>query len=81
MSPLDATNALIIMGFIVFVSSRQERPSQYGEGRNISVSRLRYSANHNALDSWPIRARLASQNDELCKNRRVSERRSIEEQQ
>ncbi len=39
------------MGFIVFVSSRQETPSQYGEGRNISVSRLRYSANHNPLDS------------------------------
>ncbi len=73
MSPLDATNALFVMGFIVLVSSRRETPSQYGEGRNISVSRLRYSVNHNALDSWPIRARLASQNDELCKNRRVSE--------
>ncbi len=36
---------------------------------------------HNALDIWPIRARLASQNDEFCKNRRISERRSIEEQQ
>ncbi len=81
MSPLDATNALFIMGFIVFVSSRLDMASQYGEGRNISVSRLRCSANHNALDSWPIRARLASQNDELCKNQRVSERRSIEEQQ
>ncbi len=46
--------------------------SQYGEGRNISVSRLRDSANHNAPDNWPIRARLASQNDELCNNRRVS---------
>ncbi len=34
---------------------------------NISVSRLRYSVNHNALDSWPIRAHLASQNDKLCK--------------
>ncbi len=81
MSPLDATNALFIMGFIVFVSSRQDTASQYGKGRNISVTRLRYPANHNALDSWPIRARLASQNDELCKNRRVSEKRSIEEQQ
>ncbi len=80
MSPLDATNALFIMGFIVFVSSSQDTASQYGEGRNISVSHLRYSANHNALDSWPIRARLISQNDELCKNRRVSERRGIEEQ-
>ncbi len=48
---------------------------------NISVSGLRYSANHNALDIWPIRACLASQNDELCKNQRVSERRGIEEQQ
>ncbi len=38
---------------------------QCGKGRNISVTRLRYSANHNELDSWPIRARLASQNDEL----------------
>ncbi len=50
-------------------------------GRNIAVTHLRYSANHNALDSWPIRAHLASQNDELCKNRRISERRSIERQQ
>ncbi len=46
------------MGFIVIVSSRRDTASQYGEGRNISVSRLRYSANHNALDSWPIRALL-----------------------
>ncbi len=52
-----------------------------GKGRNISVSRLRHSANHNAPYSWPIRARLASQNDELCNNRRVSERQSTEEQQ
>ncbi len=69
------------MGFIVLVSSRRDTASQYGEGRNISISRLRYSANHNAPDSWPIRARLASQNDELCNNRRVSERWSIEEKQ
>ncbi len=61
MSPLDATNASFIMGFIVLVSSHQDTASQYGEGRNISVSRLRYSANHHALNSWPIRARLASQ--------------------
>ncbi len=80
MSPLDATNASFVMGFF-FVSSRRETLSQYGEGCNISVTRLRYLANHNALDSWPIRARLASQNDELCKNRLVSERRGIEEQQ
>ncbi len=77
MSPLDATNASFIMGFIVFVSSRRDTTSQHGKGRNISVSRLRYSANHNALDSWPIRVRLASQNVELCKNRHVSERRGI----
>ncbi len=81
MSPLDATNASFIMGFIVFVSSHRDTASQYGKGRNVSVSRLRYSANHNALDSWPIKAHLDSQNDELCKNLRVSERRSIEEQQ
>ncbi len=31
---------------------------------------------HSALESRPIRARLAAQNDELCKHRRVSERRS-----
>ncbi len=67
------------MGFIVFVSSRRNTASHYGKGHNISVSRLRYSANHNALDIWPIRA--LSQNDELCKNRRVSERQGIEEQQ
>ncbi len=81
MSPLDATNASFVMGFIVLVSLSRETASQYGERRNISVTRLRYSANHNALDSWPIRARLASQKDELCKNRHISERRGIEEQQ
>ncbi len=53
------------MGFIVLVSSRRDTASQYGKRRNISVTRLRYSANHNALDSWPIRAHLASQNDEI----------------
>ncbi len=74
MSPLDATKISFIMGFIVFVSSHRVTAPQYGEGRNISISRLRYSANHNAPDSWPIRARLASQNDELCKNQPVSER-------
>ncbi len=45
------------------------------------VTRLRYSANHNALDSWPIRTHCAFQNDKLCKNRCVSERRGREEQQ
>ncbi len=69
------------MGFIVFVTSRRDTASQHGKGRNISISRLRYSANHNALDSWPIRAHLASQNDELCKHQHVSERRGLEEQQ
>ncbi len=69
------------MGFIALVSLHRDTASQYGEGRNISVSRLRYSANHNTLNSWPIRERLASQNDELCKNLRVSERPSLEEQQ
>ncbi len=59
MSPLDATNASFIKGFIVFVSSRCDTASQLGKGRNISVSH------------WPIRAGLASQNDELCKNQRV----------
>ncbi len=81
MSPLDATSASFIMSFIVLVLLRWNTPSQYGEGRNISISCLRYSANHNALDSRPIRARLASQNDELCKNQRVSERQGIEEKQ
>ncbi len=75
MSSLDATNTSFIMGFIVFMSLRRDTASQYDKGRNISVTRLRCSANHNALDSWPIRAHLASQNDELCKNRCVSERR------
>ncbi len=69
------------MYFIVFVSSCWDMASQYGKGRNIFVTRFRYSANHNPLDSWPIRAHPAFQNDELCKNRRVSERWSIEEQQ
>ncbi len=77
MSSLNATNASFIMGFIVFVSSHQDTASHYGKGRNISVTRLRYSANHNALDSWTIRAHLGSQNDEPCKNRNVSERRGL----
>ncbi len=81
MCPLDATNASFVMGSIVLVMSRRETPPQYVEGHNISVTRLRYLANHNALDSWPIRVRLASQNYKLCKNQRVSERRGIEEQQ
>uniref|UniRef100_A0A672T027 Sterol 26-hydroxylase, mitochondrial-like n=1 Tax=Sinocyclocheilus grahami TaxID=75366 RepID=A0A672T027_SINGR len=60
MSPLDETNASFIMGFHVFESSlRPDRASsQYGKGCNISVSHLRYSANHNALDSWQITAHL-----------------------
>ncbi len=41
--------------------------SKYSKGSNISVTCLRYSANHNALDIWPIRAHLAFQNNELCK--------------
>ncbi len=38
MSPLNATNASFIMGFIVFVS-RQDMASQYGKGHNIFVTR------------------------------------------
>ncbi len=45
------------------------------------ITQLRFSANHNALDSWPIRAHLAFRNDELCKNQRVSERQGREKQQ
>uniref|UniRef100_A0A672TAF8 Guanine nucleotide-binding protein subunit gamma n=1 Tax=Sinocyclocheilus grahami TaxID=75366 RepID=A0A672TAF8_SINGR len=41
------------MGLNVFVSSLWDT---YGKGRNISVTHLRYSANHNALYSRPIRA-------------------------
>ncbi len=74
-------NASFVMGFMVLDSSRRDTVSQHGKGRNNSVTRLSYSANHNALDSWPIRARLTSQNDELCKNWHVSERLGIEEQQ
>ncbi len=81
MYPLDATNSSFIMGFIVFVLSRRDTASQYGKRHNISISRLRYSANHNALESWPIRARFASKNDEICKNWCVSQRRGIKEQQ
>ncbi len=73
MSLLDATNASFEMGFIVFncchAGTRHHNTVLWC---NISISRLRYSANHNALDSWPIRAR---------KNRHISERRGIEEQQ
>ncbi len=77
MSPLDATNTLFIMGCIVFVSSCRDTASQYGKGHNISVTRLRYSANHNALD---IRAHLASQNDELCKSIGFTERQEEQQQ-
>ncbi len=35
MSPLDATKASFIRGFIVFVLSRRDTASQYVEGRNI----------------------------------------------
>ncbi len=66
---------------IVFVSSCRDTHHNTVRGYNISVSPLRYSANHNALDSWPIRTHLTSQKDELCKNLRVSERRGIEEKQ
>ena len=69
------------MGFNVFVSVLRDTPMQYGKGRNISVTRFWHSAKHNALDGWPIRAHLAFQNDELCKNVYVSERWGIEEQQ
>ncbi len=34
-----------------------------------SITRLRNSANHNALDSWPMGAHCAFQNNGLCKNR------------
>uniref|UniRef100_A0A672K9D2 tRNA (guanine(9)-N(1))-methyltransferase n=1 Tax=Sinocyclocheilus grahami TaxID=75366 RepID=A0A672K9D2_SINGR len=51
----------------------------YAARCNTSVSRLRCSANHNVLDSWPITAHLAFQTDELCKNRRVSERQKRKE--
>ncbi len=60
-------NTSFIMGFIVFVSSCRDMALQYSEGHNISISRLRYLAKHNALDIWPIRAHFASQNNELCK--------------
>ena len=79
MSPLDATNASFVMGFIGFALSRRDTASQYVKGHNIFITRLRDSANHNTLDSWPIRAHLAFQTDELCKKLLVSERRGIEE--
>uniref|UniRef100_A0A671SER8 Tyrosine-protein kinase n=1 Tax=Sinocyclocheilus anshuiensis TaxID=1608454 RepID=A0A671SER8_9TELE len=40
--------------------------SQYSKGRNISVTRLKYSANHNALDSWPI-------SNGSCKSNRLNQ--------
>ncbi len=55
--------------------------SNYGKERYMPVLRLKYSANHNALDSWPIRTHRAFQKDELCKNLSVSERWGREEQQ
>ncbi len=38
--------------------------SKYDKRHNISVL-SRNLANHNTLDSWPIKERVASQNDEL----------------
>ncbi len=53
----------------------------YTIGQQYTHNPPQNSANHNALDSWPIRAHLASQNDELFKDLRVSESQGIEEQQ
>ncbi len=78
--PIGCNKCLVYNGFLLFLS-RRAKTWHHNTERNISVSHLRYSANHNALDRWPIRARLASQNDELCKNQHVSERLGIEEQQ
>ncbi len=77
MSPLDAKKHLVYNGFYCFCVVACAL--QYGEGHNISISRLRYLAKHNALDIWPIRAHFASRNNELCKNMFVSERLDIEE--
>ncbi len=63
--PTGCNKCLVYMGFIVL---SRHTTSLYGEWHNISVTRLRDSANQNALDSCPIRARLSSQNDELCKS-------------
>ncbi len=81
MSPLDATKASFVMFHCFDLVAPGNAITIYGEGHNISVTRLRYSAKHNALNSCPIRAHLTSQNDELCENRHVSERRGIEEHQ
>ena len=70
----DTTRNHVYDGFYVYVSLlRPDKASQYVKRHNIYVTCLRHSANHNTLDSWPIRAHLAFQTDELCKNRRVSE--------
>ncbi len=45
------------MGFSL-VAPHRDMASQHGKGRNIYVTLLRYSANHNTMDSWPIRAHL-----------------------
>ncbi len=67
MSPLDATNALFIMGFYSFCVVA------LGQRHLNTVRGAITTGNHNAqLESWPIRARLASQNDALRKNRHVS---------
>ncbi len=66
--PTGCNKCLVYMGFIVL---SRHTTSLYGEWHNIFVTRLRDSANQNALDSCPIRARLSSQNDELCKSQRA----------
>jgi len=58
---------LVYNGFYWFCLIVPGHASQYVKGRNISVTRLRYSANHIALDSWPIRAHLTFQRGSFVK--------------
>ncbi len=70
MSPLDATNASFIMGFIVFVSPHGDTASQYGEGRIRPIT-TRWIAGQ-------------SEHSSLLKTIsyvKIGERRGIEEQQ
>ncbi len=58
----DATNALFLACFIVFVASHRNTASQYGKGA-LEV----FCQSQRTRIAGQLRAHLASQNDELCK--------------
>ncbi len=66
MSPLDATNASFIMGFIVLVSSR--RDTHHNTVRGVTFLSHAWSIRPITTHWIAGQSEHASQNDELCKN-------------